>query len=135
MADTTAPIPISFGDEDRSTRTYNMDHGKLVDLTEDAIDQIKLFQKRNAKAHGKPFRVFVEGGGCSGMQYGFTFDDKKENDHVIACGDVSVLVSPETVIYLQGSVVDYVQDQRGTGFIVKNPLSKGECGCGVSFTV
>lgn len=135
MADTTAPIPISFGDEEQQVKTYNMNHGKVIDLTEDAIDQVKLFLKKNPKAKDKYFRVKVEGGGCSGMQYGFTFDDKQPDDHVVPCGDIEVLIHPDAVIFIKGAVVDFVQDHTGTGFVVKNPLSKGECGCGISFTV
>ena len=135
MAQTTAPIHISFGDEEKVEKIYNMDHGKLLDLTEDAIDQVKSFIKKNPKAANKYFRVFVEGGGCSGMQYGFTFDDKKDDDHVIPCTDIEVLVNPQALIYMKGAVVDFVQTNAGTGFVVKNPQSKGECGCGVSFTV
>ena len=132
---TTAPIPISFGDEEQAEKVYNMDHGKDLDMTEEAIDRVKRFIKSNAKAAGKTFRVSVEGGGCSGMQYKFTFDEATETDHVIDCGDIQLLVSPESLIYIKGAVVDYIEDHTGTGFIVKNPMSKGECGCGVSFTV
>lgn len=131
----SGPIPISFGDEAKVEKIYNMDHGKLLDLTSDAIEKVKDFIRKNPKAEGKRFRVFVEGGGCSGMQYGFTFAEKKDDDNVVECGDVEVLIDNVSLAYIKGAIVDYVEDMRGSGFIVKNPQSKGECGCGVSFTV
>lgn len=130
------PVPITFGDEKKKEeKTYNFDHGKLIDLTPEAIAHIKDFLEKNPKAQGKTFRVYVEGGGCSGMQYGFTFDDKKDDDNIVPCGDIEVLVDNPSLIYIKGAVVDHVDDFSGSGFIVKNPLSKGECGCGTSFTV
>jgi iron-sulfur cluster insertion protein len=133
----STPIPISFDDDQKEEeKVYNFDHGKDLDLTEDAIAKVKSYLESNEKAKGKRFRVYVEGGGCSGMQYGFTFDDKvKDDDHMVKCGDLEVLVDAPSLIYIKGAVVDYVDSFSGAGFIVKNPLSKGECGCGVSFTV
>lgn len=130
-----APVPISFGEEKTAEKVYNMDHGKLIDLTPEAVAKVKDFIKKNPAAGAKIFRIGVEGGGCSGLQYGFTFDDKKDDDNVVACEDIEVLIDNPTLAYIKGAVVDYVEDMRGSGFIVKNPQSKGECGCGVSFTV
>lgn len=131
----TAPVPISFGSEKPKERVYNFGHGKPVDLTPEAIEQVKNFAKTNPQTEGKLFRIYVEGGGCSGFQYGFTFDEKRDDDNVISCGDISVLVDVPSLVYMKGAVVDYVADFRGAGFVVKNPQSKGECGCGTSFTV
>ena len=78
-------------------------------------------------------RVFVSGGGCSGFQYGFTFDDRKENDAEFAQGDVNVVVDPQSAMYLKGASVDYLEDFRGAGFSVNNPNASGGCGCGKSF--
>ena len=78
-------------------------------------------------------RVFVSGGGCSGFQYGFTFDEKKEGDNVIEQGGIMVLVDPQSATYLKGSTVNYVEDFRGAGFSVDNPNATGGCGCGKSF--
>lgn len=130
----SGPVPISFGEQPKE-KSYNMDHGKLLDLTPDAIAKVKSFIAKNPATTGKRFRVSVEGGGCSGMQYGFTFDDQKDGDHVIPCEDIEILIQDVCLLYIKGAVVDYVEDLRGSGFIVKNPLAKGECGCGVSFTV
>lgn len=130
-----APVPISFGEEKKAEKVYNMAHGKLVDLTSEAVAKVKDFIQKNPNAGTKMFRICVEGGGCSGLQYGFTFDDKKDDDNVVPCEDIHVLIDNPTLAYIKGAIVDYVEDFRGSGFIVKNPQSKGECGCGVSFTV
>ena len=131
----SAPVPISFGQDKPKEKVYDFNHGKLVHLTPEAMEQVRNFAKTNSQTQGKSFRVYVEGGGCSGFQYGFTFDEKREDDNVIACNDLTVLVDNQSLIYIKGSIVDYVADFRGAGFVVKNPLSKGECGCGTSFTV
>lgn len=130
-----APVPISFGEESKEEKAYNMDHGKPIDLTPEAVAKVKDFIAKNPNAGAKQFRVFVEGGGCSGMQYGFTFDDKKDGDNVVPCADIEILIDDPSLAYIKGAVVDYVEDFRGSGFVVKNPMSKGQCGCGVSFTV
>lgn len=138
MADTTAPIPISFGEEESQPqeKLYNMDHGKVIDLTHEAILKVKSFiAGKPEQTEGKLFRINVEGGGCSGMQYGFTFDTPKETDYVVDCEDIQVLIDREASVFIKGAVVDYIEDFRGSGFVVKNPQSKGECGCGLSFTV
>ena len=82
----------------------------------------------------KPLRIFVQGGGCSGFQYGFTFDEKKEGDTVIATGGIEVVVDPQSATYLKDAKVDFVEDMRGAGFSVTNPnATGGGCGCGKSF--
>lgn len=130
------PAPITLSSDKPKEKTYNFAHGKAVDLTPEALNKVKEFMAKNREQlSGKNFRVFVEGGGCSGFQYGFTFDEKKPEDLTVLCGDVAVLVNEASLTYLKGSVIDYVEDFRGSGYIVKNPLSKGECGCGLSFTV
>ena len=129
------PTPITLEGEEKKEKVYNMDHGKLIDLTEDAISYVKDFFSKNEKVQGKNFKVYVEGGGCSGMQYGFTFADKTDDDEVVACADIEVLVDKNSIVFVKGAVVDYVNDFTGSGFVVKNPQSAAECGCGVSFTV
>lgn len=79
-------------------------------------------------------RVFVQGGGCSGFQYGFTFDEKKEGDTLIETGGIEVVVDPQSATYLKDAKVDFVEDMRGAGFSVTNPnATGGGCGCGKSF--
>lgn len=130
-----SPMGISFSDEAPQKRVYDLNHGKVIDLTAEAVAKVKDFIQKNVKAQGKYFRVYVEGGGCSGMQYGFTFDERKEDDHLVPCGDIEVLVDKNSESYLKSSVVDYVEGLGGTGFVVENPQAKASCGCGTSFTV
>ncbi|MBI4410862.1 MAG: iron-sulfur cluster assembly accessory protein [Deltaproteobacteria bacterium] len=107
----------------------------LISLTDNAVAKVKVFKEKMPDAKEKSFRVFVEGGGCSGFQYGFTFDEFRAGDEKVACGDIDVLVDTQSRVYLMGSVVDFVEDFKGSGFTVRNPNSKGSCGCGTSFTV
>lgn len=80
-------------------------------------------------------RIFVSGGGCSGFQYGFTFDENQEdNDELIESEGAKVLVDPMSGNYLNGSEVDYVEDLNGAQFVIKNPNAASSCGCGKSFT-
>jgi iron-sulfur cluster insertion protein len=80
-------------------------------------------------------RVFVQGGGCSGFQYGFTFDETQaEDDFDFAAGDVRVLVYSMSMQYLQGAVIDYQENDMGATFSIKNPNATTTCGCGSSFS-
>lgn len=130
------PTPITLGQKEVKEKTYNFGHGKPLDLMPEAVAQVKAFAGQHPEeTKSKFFRVCVEGGGCNGMQYSFTFDEQKPADHVIACQDIKVLLDKNAESFVMGSVVDYVADHRGAGFIVKNPQSKSECGCGISFSV
>ncbi|MCA6059300.1 MULTISPECIES: iron-sulfur cluster insertion protein ErpA [Oceanospirillaceae] len=81
-------------------------------------------------------RVFVTGGGCSGFQYGFTFDDERaEDDTLISMDGVRVLVDPLSYGYLVGSVLDYKEGLEGSRFMVNNPGASSTCGCGSSFSI
>ena len=105
----------------------------LLLLTEKAIEKVKYFAQSMPDSQGKPLRVFVQGGGCSGFQYGFTFDEKHENDNVLDQGGITVVVDPQSATYLKDATVDYIEDFRGAGFSVTNPNATGGCGCGKSF--
>ena len=107
--------------------------GALLSLTDAAVAKVKYFAGTMPESQGKPLRIFVQGGGCSGFQYGFTFDDKKEGDAVIEAGGIEVVVDPQSAQYLKDARVDYVEDFRGAGFSVTNPNASGGCGCGKSF--
>lgn len=131
----SAPIPLSFGDSTEEKKSVNFEHGKELDLTPAAIARVKSFLASTPKAQGKSFRVLVEGGGCSGFQYQFTFDENKEDDIVVSCADVQVLIDPASLGFIRGAVVDYTEDFRGSGFVVHNPQAKASCGCGISFSV
>ncbi|HEV2235643.1 MAG TPA: iron-sulfur cluster assembly accessory protein, partial [Ktedonobacterales bacterium] len=78
-------------------------------------------------------RVFVAGGGCSGLQYGMTLDERQEGDTVVELGGVRVVVDEMSAQYLAGSEIDYVDSLMGAGFTVNNPNAVSTCGCGHSF--
>jgi iron-sulfur cluster insertion protein len=79
-------------------------------------------------------RVFVSGGGCSGFQYGFTFDEKIEDgDFCVEKHGVQLLVDPMSAQYLMGAEIDYKEDLQGAQFVIRNPNAKTTCGCGSSF--
>ena len=81
-------------------------------------------------------RVFVSGGGCSGFQYGFTFDENvNDGDTKVANGDVTLLIDPMSFQYLAGAEIDYQDGIDGAQFVIKNPQAKTTCGCGSSFSV
>lgn len=105
----------------------------LLELTDAAVEKVRYFAKTMPESEGKPLRVFVQGGGCSGFQYGFTFDEKKDGDNAWEQNGITILVDPQSAAYLKDSKVDYVEDFRGAGFSVTNPNASGGCGCGKSF--
>lgn len=79
-------------------------------------------------------RVYVQGGGCSGFQYGFTFDeDQQEDDTAVEKGGVKLLIDPMSFQYLMGAKIDYKEDLEGARFIINNPNATTTCGCGSSF--
>lgn len=81
-------------------------------------------------------RVFVAGGGCSGFQYGFTFDEKREDgDSSVENQGVTLVVDPMSVQYLMGAEIDYKEDLQGAQFVIRNPNASTTCGCGSSFSV
>ncbi|HEX7116115.1 MAG TPA: iron-sulfur cluster insertion protein ErpA [Steroidobacter sp.] len=81
-------------------------------------------------------RVFVQGGGCSGFQYGFTFDENaEEGDTRIENGGVTLLVDPMSIQYLAGAEIDYREDLEGAQFVIRNPNATTTCGCGSSFSM
>jgi len=80
-------------------------------------------------------RVFVSGGGCSGFQYGFTFDENiEEGDFCVENAGVQLLVDPMSAQYLMGAEIDYKEDLQGAQFVIRNPNAKTTCGCGSSFS-
>src|SRR5262245_31049049 len=108
--------------------------GALLSLTDKAVEKVKYFAGQMPESQGKPLRIFVQSGGCSGLSYGFTFDDKKENDTVLETGGITVVVDPNSAQFLKDAKVHYVEDFRGAGFSVTNPQATGGCGCGKSFS-
>jgi len=104
----------------------------VMEITAAAIGGSRNIPRRT-EFQGKHFRVFIEGGGCSGMRYGFVFDDSKADDFCWQVDGQSVAIDPLSAQYLRGAKVDYVSDLRGEGFVVDNPNAKTSCGCGHSF--
>lgn len=104
----------------------------IVSLTENAAAHVKslLDQPDNS---GRNLRVYVESGGCSGMQYSMVFDERRPDDSVSQAHGVSVLVDPFSADYLNGTVIDYVDALTGGGFKISNPRARHSCGCGKSF--
>lgn len=81
-------------------------------------------------------RVFVQGGGCSGFQYGFTFDENlEEGDVRVENGGVTLLIDPMSIQYLAGAEIDYREDIEGAQFVIRNPNAQTTCGCGSSFSM
>jgi iron-sulfur cluster assembly protein/iron-sulfur cluster insertion protein len=106
----------------------------VVSVTERAAEEIRLLLARPENS-GKTLRVFVEKGGCSGMQYSMVFDEQRPNDLTTSRHGVAVLVDPISAGYLQGAVVDFSDELTGGGFKITNPNARQSCGCGKSFEV
>ena len=105
-----------------------------LDFTEDAAAKVLELIKEEDNAELK-LRVYVQGGGCSGFQYGFTFDeDQQEDDTAVDRDGVRLLVDPMSFQYLIGAKIDYKDDLEGARFIINNPNASTTCGCGSSFS-
>src|SRR5450756_3250328 len=112
---TDAPSPVVFSDS--------------------AAKKVKQLIDEEGNADLK-LRVFVSGGGCSGFQYGFTFDEVcNEDDTVLEKAGVTLLIDPMSYQYLVGAEIDYSEGLEGAQFVIKNPNATSTCGCGSSFTV
>ncbi|HRI14639.1 MAG TPA: iron-sulfur cluster insertion protein ErpA [Verrucomicrobiota bacterium] len=108
------------------------DVSSVVVLTPSATRHVSgmLEDKENS---GKHLRVFVEAGGCSGLQYGMVFDEKRDDDLSVEFDGVGVVVDPFSANYLRGSVIDFSDELTGGGFKINNPNAQSSCGCGKSF--
>ena len=103
-----------------------------ITLTASAVEQVRVLQGQPDHA-GQFLRVYVEQGGCSGMQYGMTFDEQRDGDLVSGSEAVKVLVDAFSAKYLGGTQVDFSDELTGGGFKISNPNAKQSCGCGKSF--
>ena len=107
--------------------------GPLV-FTDSAAAKVKELVDEEGNPELK-LRVFVQGGGCSGFQYGFTFDEvANEDDTVMEKDGVSLLIDPMSYQYLVGAEIDYSEGLEGSQFVIKNPNATSTCGCGSSFS-
>lgn len=104
----------------------------MITLTSRAAQQVRTLQTELGDA-SKCLRVFVESGGCSGFQYGMSFDVSKEGDQRLSCEGVEFLVDATSLAYMDGSVIDFDDGLHGKGFEIKNPNAQSTCGCGKSF--
>jgi iron-sulfur cluster insertion protein len=114
QASTEMPAPLIFTDS-AATKVAEL-------IAEEGNPELKL-------------RVFVQGGGCSGFQYGFTFDEiQNDDDTVMVKNGVSLLIDSMSYQYLVGAEIDYKEDLQGAQFVIKNPNATTTCGCGSSFS-
>ena len=106
----------------------------MIKITDSAKNKIHALFEEEGNPDLK-LRTFVQGGGCSGMQYGFTFDEIiNEDDFEVNAGSITVLVDSISMQYLDEATIDYVEDAMGASFTIKNPNAQTTCGCGSSFS-
>jgi len=107
----------------------------IMSLTDNAANKVQNLIAEEGNDNLK-LRVFVTGGGCSGFQYGFSFDEAvNEDDTVIENKGASLLVDPLSYQYLVGAKIDYIEGLEGSRFVVDNPMASTTCGCGSSFSI
>lgn len=119
--------------EQQPTNTTIHTEEVVLTVTPSAVSIIKnLLQERNIPNHA--LRVFVSGGGCSGMQYGMSFEENPQGyDAVVETDGVRLIVDPTSLVYLKGATIDFVDSLIGGGFRIDNPNAVSQCGCGSSF--
>ena len=106
-----------------------------IQFTDTAIERVSSLIAEEGNPNLK-LRVFVSGGGCSGLQYGFTFDEAaNEDDMAIQKNGVNFLIDSMSYQYLNGATIDYTEDLEGAQFVIRNPNATTTCGCGSSFSV
>ncbi len=104
-------------------------------FTDSAVAKVRELIEEEGNPQLK-LRVFVTGGGCSGFQYGFTFDEEvADDDTAMEKGGVTLLVDPMSYQYLVGAEIDYTEGLEGSQFVIRNPNAASTCGCGSSFSV
>ncbi len=104
-------------------------------FTDSAASKVKSLIEEEGNSELK-LRVFVTGGGCSGFQYGFTFDEAiQDGDTAVENGGVTLLIDPMSFQYLSGAEIDYKEDLQGAQFVIRNPNATTTCGCGSSFSM
>ncbi len=109
--------------------------GATVKFSDAAAEKVKVLIKEENNENLK-LRVMIEGGGCSGFQYGFKFDENiNDDDAVIENNGATMLVDVTSMQYLNGAEVDYLEGLEGARFVINNPNAKSTCGCGSSFSV
>jgi iron-sulfur cluster assembly protein len=113
--------------------THAQEVSPMISVTPVAVEKIKEAMAAEGKAN-MSLRIYVEGGGCSGMQYGLVFEDvQKDDDEIVPVDGFNVLIDRFSVPYLEGAEIDFVTSLKGAGFKINNPNASGSCGCGESF--
>lgn len=105
----------------------------MVTLTEKAVNKVREIIAEREDNQDLALRLYVTGGGCSGLSYGLALDYAKEDDTVIEMDGVKVLIDPEAAHFVEGSEIDYKEALMGGGFAINNPNAIRTCGCGSSF--
>jgi iron-sulfur cluster assembly protein len=105
----------------------------MITVTDSAVKQLHELLSDTPDSTGKGLRIFVEAGGCAGMQYGMALDHSKEGDEIVEREGVKVLVDSFSAKYLSGSTIDFTDELAGAGFKIRNPNAARSCGCGTSF--
>ena len=118
----------------RRCRRYN--DQTMITVTDKGAAKIREFlEQQQASGSVDGLRVGVKGGGCSGFQYVLAFDEKRDGDEAVNADGITLLVDAESMPYVKGSVIDFVEEMMGAGFKVENPNVVAACGCGSSFRV
>ncbi|WP_343377769.1 iron-sulfur cluster insertion protein ErpA [Buchnera aphidicola (Formosaphis micheliae)] len=104
-------------------------------VSSSVVKKIKKIMQHDKNPNLK-LRIYITGGGCSGFQYGFNFDEKiNKNDFIIDKQNISIIIDPISLQYLIGGKIDYKENIEGSKFIISNPNVKNTCGCGLSFNM
>lgn len=104
----------------------------LLEVTSQAIEKVTAIAQE--EGHPACLRIAIEGGGCSGFRYHFTFEDQvAQDDHLISTNGLDVVVDPISALYLQGATLSYEENLSGAQLTLRNPHAKSTCGCGQSF--
>ena len=125
MAAPTIEAPTTLGEAIESP----------ISLTDRAAQEVKDILEQQGNPEGVKLRIYVAGGGCSGLQYGMALDENvEEGDQFFRDQEIDVVIDPMSLKYITGSIVDYVETPMGGGFKVENPNAVKSCGCGSSFS-
>lgn len=117
-----------------TAETANSAMPDLLEFTDAAASRVKILIEEEGNPNLK-LRVFISGGGCSGFQYGFTFDEViNDGDTTVEKNGVTLLIDPMSFQYLVGADIDYTEGLEGSQFVIRNPNAKTTCGCGSSFS-
>ncbi len=107
----------------------------MIDVTQNAVQQLRRLLEEQRQAVGKGLRVQISKGGCSGLHYEMTLDEKKDGDAVVERDGVQFFIDNESASYLRGATLDFRDGLTGAGFQIVNPNASRTCGCGTSFEV